>query len=343
MNPLRNVAIALVCLLFLSQVGTAQAQVMKVSDLGSEINNVVTVEGFVIQYREDPATTNVYHLKDDWAGVVMIRTTKANPNVGDRLRVSGTVTIDPKLNTPSIIEDGRTVLISAGAIEPKPPVKDSDGDGVPDSADRCPTEPGPASNAGCPKPNYLLYGLIAATVIVLGVFVFVIMKMSARGRAEEPRPPVSAPVETAAPAAPEGATIRMPEPAETLEGATIKMHAPPPGTLKLLPGYFEVVAGDPKLKEIRLYKTSGQTEIETTIGRLPGEPYKHIQLKLPTVSRKQAKLVFSNGKYTLINYAPEASNPTKINGMEMSVNESHPLEEGDRIGMGEVELVYHTR
>jgi pSer/pThr/pTyr-binding forkhead associated (FHA) protein len=135
----------------------------------------------------------------------------------------------------------------------------------------------------------------------------------------------------------------MPDPAEIIEGATIKIHAPPPNTLKLLPGSFEVVAGEPEIEEIRLYRTSPDPEIETTIGRLPGEPYKHIQLKLQTVSRKQAKLVFSNGEYTLINYAPETSNPTRINGQEMGVNESRVLEEGDRIQMGEVELIYHSQ
>ncbi len=36
---------------------------------------------------------------------------------------------------------------------PKPTVKDTDGDGVIDSKDKCPTKKGPASNNGCPKPK----------------------------------------------------------------------------------------------------------------------------------------------------------------------------------------------
>jgi hypothetical protein len=35
---------------------------------------------------------------------------------------------------------------------PPPPPPDSDGDGIPDSSDACPYEPGPASNNGCPVP-----------------------------------------------------------------------------------------------------------------------------------------------------------------------------------------------
>jgi hypothetical protein len=34
-----------------------------------------------------------------------------------------------------------------------PPLPDGDGDGVPDSTDQCPTQPGPASNGGCPSPG----------------------------------------------------------------------------------------------------------------------------------------------------------------------------------------------
>ena len=328
---------ALIAVLLLAVSVPADSQTMKVSELGAEINNVVTVEGFVTQYQEDAATTNVYHLRDDWGGVVMIRTAKAKPKVGERLRISGTVTVDPKLNTPSIIEDLRTLVTGVETEKPRP--TDSDGDGVIDTIDQCPMEPGPADNAGCPKPNYLLYILIAATVIVLFAFIMVLLRMNKSGKGGEAGPGPSS--DTTIPSS--DSTLTMPEPAETLEGNTIKMHAPPTGTLKLLPGYFEVIAGEPKIKEIRLYKTSGQTEIETTIGRLPGEPYKHIQLKLQTVSRKQAKLVFSNGRYTIINYAPETSNPTKINGRDMEVNESHMLEEDDKIQMGEVELIYHAQ
>jgi len=34
-----------------------------------------------------------------------------------------------------------------------PPPPDADGDGVPDSTDQCPAQPGPASNGGCPSPG----------------------------------------------------------------------------------------------------------------------------------------------------------------------------------------------
>lgn len=43
--------------------------------------------------------------------------------------------------------------VGTGTTPPPPPPPtptDTDGDGVPDSADQCPTQPGPASNNGCP-------------------------------------------------------------------------------------------------------------------------------------------------------------------------------------------------
>ena len=333
MRQLLMGVIGAIVLLQFAGPSSAQENTSRVSDLGTEINNVVTVEGFVTRYQEDFATTELYHLRDDWGGVVMVRTTKPRPKVGERLRVTGTVTVDLRLNAPSIIETERAVLPALGAPSAVEKIEDSDGDGVPDATDRCPQQYGPAANGGCPETNYLLYALFAATIVVVVALVVVLIKMRSLPvtKPEEPVPGRSV-----------GTCAFMPDGAEVIEGATIKMHAPPPNTLKLLPGSFEVVAGEPEIEEIRLYRTSPDPEIETTIGRLPGEPYKHIQLKLQTVSRKQAKLVFSNGNYTLINYAPDTSNPTRINGQEMAVNESRVLEEGDRIQMGEVELIYHS-
>jgi len=82
----------------------------------------------------------------------------------------GSCTLLPsaQLNTDSGLDNGNSILASADGRslyaatsgddsmvrfdrEPVPP--DSDGDGVPDSSDACPAEPGPASNGGCPLPT----------------------------------------------------------------------------------------------------------------------------------------------------------------------------------------------
>ncbi len=133
-----------------------------------------------------------------------------------------------------------------------------------------------------------------------------------------------------------------PPPEQIIEGRTIKLHAPPPNTVKLLPGWFDVVGGDDVVKQIRFYSLGGERGAETTFGRATGRPYAHIQLKAPTVSSRQAKVAFDNGAAQLTNLASSESNPTKVNGREMAVNESVPLSESDRVEMGEVSLLFHT-
>ena len=133
-----------------------------------------------------------------------------------------------------------------------------------------------------------------------------------------------------------------PPPAAVVEGRTIKMHAPPAGTLKLLPGWLEVVSGDDVVKEIRFYKPKGEGAAETTFGRAEGRPYVHVQLKPMTVSSRQAKVSFEGGVASLTNYATNASNPTRVNDREMAVEEKVALADGDKVEMGEVVFRFHT-
>jgi hypothetical protein len=57
---------------------------------------------------------------------------------------------DPSRDTTTITYDGRTYYCrAAGSTAPPPPPLDSDGDGVPDSSDACPTVPA-ATATGCP-------------------------------------------------------------------------------------------------------------------------------------------------------------------------------------------------
>ena len=117
---------------------------------------------------------------------------------------------------------------------------------------------------------------------------------------------------------------------------------PPPGPpadapLEALPGRF-VVDEDDRPTEIRIFKTYPGERVETTIGRDPGPPYRHIQLLSPSVAGKHAKLVFDRGNYSLINYA--RANPSRVNGEELEENASRRLVDNDRIEIGDVVLVY---
>jgi len=135
----------------------------------------------------------------------------------------------------------------------------------------------------------------------------------------------------------------MPSGSSVDEGKTVRMLVPPSGTMELLPGKFVVMKGEDGRKEIRLKLPKGAEKKEFTIGRksIPDtNPYSHIQLKVDTVSRDQAKIACANGKYTLTNVSNV--NPTSVNGRPLGENESLELKNGDMIGMGEVEIKYEA-
>ncbi len=178
---------------------------------------------------------------------------------------------------------------------------------------------------GSATPSWLWPVIIGAGALLFILVVVLAVMAAQRGG------------KTAAPAAGDGLAL---PPPTVVEGSTIKFHAPPPGTLKVLPGRFEVV-GDPSVKEIRVFKTKDDVETDVTLGRAAGPPYSHIQLKPQTVSAKQCKLMYSNGTYTIINYS--STNPTRVNGEALGTGDSRRLNDGDKIEMGEVTLIYHER
>jgi hypothetical protein len=279
----------------------------RISDLKKEAqkfkNEVVTVEGFVTQYVEDLKTTSFYYLKDDWGGIIKIRTSQGKPNVGARYRVEGPFTIDDRFGTdPFISEESRTQLAETPP-QPPPLVKEGGDKTTPWWHWR------PSFNHGLALTALLL--LVVTAIVVVAVVV-----------------------------APRG--TRRQSGGET-QGSTVKIQVPPPGTLKLLPGRFEVVKGDPTLQEIRFYQPKGRNNAEITFGRSKGPAFTHIQLSSMTVSSRQAKLFFDSGQPKLVNYAGPQSNPTQVNGKEMDVNESVTLQPQDEITMGEVVFRYHQQ
>lgn len=297
------------------------------------LNEVVTLEGFVTQYVDDEAqSTDFYYLKDDFGALIKVRTSREAPEVGERYRISGPVGIDPDLNDPFVSEESRASA-DAGLGESV-----AEEEGRSSSAEASEV----AGGGGATVDNLLLIAIAVVFVLLVGVLVWVIRSQrrstsaTSPGMAASDMSPASSPSASFA-----SGNGQPPEPDEILEDKTVKMHAPPPGTLKILPGRLRVLAGLDEIENILLYRANGQgEETEITIGRANGKPYQHIQLKPRTVSSKQAKLVYTNNGFTLINYASEESNPTQVNGKPMSVNESVQLDDGDRIRMGEVEFMF---
>jgi hypothetical protein len=112
-------------------------------------------------------------------------------------------------------------------------------------------------------------------------------------------------------------------------------------TLRLLPGWFEIVRGDDSRKELRFYKNKTRKETEVTFGRGDGPDFSHIQLNPRTVSILHAKLIWTNGKYSLLNYSD--TNPTTVNGKPLDKEESVILQEGAEVEMGEMTFIFHEK
>ena len=322
------------------------------------LNERVRIDGFVTQFVDAGSkSTSFFYLKDDWGAVMKVRTSKEAPSVGKRYSIEGPVGLDPRSKDLYVSEESRlelfkpvepTVTLNQQKM-PSPPTTASGSDVSTDSATAGQVSPSNATQSaagGSPTttstppikaadsgggwlPIYLAIG--GAVVLILAAAIFLML----RSRREE--------TPTAEYGIPAASYVEPPPPPEqVIEGKTIKLHAPPPNTVKLLPGWFEVTAGDDVVKQIRFYKLSGDRGSETTFGRATGRPYAHIQLKAPTVSSRQAKISFDNGAAKLTNFASAESNPTKVNGRELDVNESVDLSESDHVEMGEVSLLFHS-
>ncbi|HEX2948703.1 MAG TPA: FHA domain-containing protein [Armatimonadota bacterium] len=82
---------------------------IRVSELGSYINQYVVVEGISGQKRDDPArNTKVYLLVDDWNDSIWVRTKRDFPVIGIHYRVQGIVIRDG--TSLALIEDSRVDL-----------------------------------------------------------------------------------------------------------------------------------------------------------------------------------------------------------------------------------------
>jgi len=298
-------------------------------------NEVVTLEGFATQWVAAKATTtSFYFLKDDWGSIIKVRTSKEQPEVGERYRVTGPVGIDPTNRNDVYVSEETRIHVrlepEAVAVVPDSVVQPVE---VPETTPQ-EIEPELGGFAGLSYGTWILIGAIVVVVFLL-VFLLVWLMRSQKEPAED----ISTPASTPTPQS-EAGTGPAPEP-KVVEGRTIKMHAPPPGTLKILPGRLEVTAGDDTVKELRFYRVRGQSTPEITFGRATGPAYTHIQLKPMTVSSRQAKMTYINNQWILTNFAPDTSNPTRYNGADLPVDGQTALKQGDRVEMGEVVLVFH--
>lgn len=161
--------------------------------------------------------------------------------------------------------------------------------------------------------------------------------------------PLSQPMYAPAPPPPEPATPPAGAPRVNGNGgyadvdAAQRVQRPTERTLQFLPGRFEVVAGGKGLgSEIRFVRTGGPDGSTITIGRSEGPAYRHIQLDVPTVSRRHAHMRWDGSRWSLTNLS--ATNPVSINGVALpGEGTAIDLVDGDRVEMGEVTFRFHAQ
>jgi pSer/pThr/pTyr-binding forkhead associated (FHA) protein len=124
-----------------------------------------------------------------------------------------------------------------------------------------------------------------------------------------------------------------------VEGKTIRFHQPSARTMRLLPGRLEVEEGEDHRAEIRFVDLPGAPP-EVTFGRSRGEPFRHIQLHSPTVSREHARMIREGDDWEIENRSQ--TNPIVVNGRTLrGPGERRTLRDRDRIEMGEVVFRYY--
>ena len=133
----------------------------------------------------------------------------------------------------------------------------------------------------------------------------------------------------------EASPLDEPAPAET-----VRFNRPVDEVLQLLPGRLEVLAGETRHREIRFVRAPGQPP-QLILGRDAAGSAQHVALQSTTVSRRHARLAYSNGTWAVANLSQ--TNPVVVNDEELSgIDRERPLVDGDRIELGEVVLRFHA-
>ena len=128
------------------------------------------------------------------------------------------------------------------------------------------------------------------------------------------------------------------------EFQSIKIAASTEMTLKFIPGQFIILTGPDRGKAFRVSGFPTPDGHLITIGRDPVEgdrAYAHIQMDVPTVSRKHAEMVFKDKVLFIKNLSD--TNPIQLNSEEIPVGEFVVLDLDSELRIGEIRMKYILR
>lgn len=324
-----RVLIALFPIVLLWGLEVEGQQTTRVEDIRTNprahVNETRQLEGTVDRFVDmGTATTHAYYLEDDFGHQLRVLTTSSPPDRGERVRVRGVITLDEQGN-PYLQAGQASVLVDEEEVVAAPAPEPS------------PSPPPTSAESGGTGVDPLLLAFGGGFLVLIVVMLFVLM----RGQREPELAPAAASAGggTAAPPAPSARQEVAPDDGDAFDGKTVKFTAPPPGTMKLLPGRLEIIGGDDKGREIR-FLNQGSRVPRITFGRSDGPAYKHIQLKAPTVSREHARMTLSGKTWNIENLS--TTNPVRVNGHEIP-SDGQTLDGGEEIDMGEVKFRFHTK
>ena len=130
--------------------------------------------------------------------------------------------------------------------------------------------------------------------------------------------------------------------AHLVEGTQVRFFRAEEGTLEFLPGRLEIVGGEDTGQEIHFARQVGEEDVTVTFGRAEGPPLRHIQLLDPTVSRHHARMSYMGQRWHLSNMS--TTNAVVLNGAPLPDHgDGITLQDGDRVEMGAVVFVFHSR
>ncbi|MBN1808210.1 MAG: FHA domain-containing protein [Planctomycetes bacterium] len=180
---------------------------------------------------------------------------------------------------------------------------------------------------------WLIVVIAVASVVLIGLAVLVLKSLK-----DAPAAAPAAPAKPGLKVVPAEGPVFDVDKTRKVSGNRIGYDVPIDTTFKVLPGRFKVTKGDDKVSEIKLYQVSPEPVF--TFGRKPGPAMRHIRIDDPTVSEKQAELLYKDGKFSITNFSK--TNPTIVNSAELADGESKELVDGSKIVMGEVVVEFQA-
>jgi hypothetical protein len=277
---------------------------------GKKMNATVIIYGVVAKWDLNRATNTIaYEIQDDWGDKITVISSRPHPETHKRYVISGYVAYDQANSAYQIMETSQMVI--------EPPIM-----------------PPPDSWwvklwKSLTNTYQTVFIILISVIVVLALAILIYMLLRSRSRV------------TVSDFGSD-AVVQVTDPTQKMTIAQPTQEAIDLGTIKLMPGRFEV-AGGVDIKEIRLIrpKSVEESDAQYTFGRKTGDPIMHIQLNDITVSAEQAILRIEKGQYTLTNRSKV--NATTVNNQPLAVYESRQLSDGDVITMGRVTMTYRSK